>query len=199
MTCLLHTPGFPVLLKCCFLFLSAPFPLQPTTAPQLKSLSHTNETIPNFVPQGCAVTADANLAFKEALVPGKGPPNTHIVFPSHDSHLSGNISSGELPMNTVRGMISHSHSQLTDCHVLSCHVASKTNGAMTSMTPSCLKPPPTRCSWSLTLVSLNGPRVSTRLNVSHCVFSSLAAAVSPDQCLFKKCHILWIGANSTLP
>jgi len=55
----------------------------------------TSPTGPNFVPPGCPVTADINLAFKEALMPGQSTPGIIVLFPSQDSHVGGGIYSDE--------------------------------------------------------------------------------------------------------
>mmetsp|Transcript_22205 Transcript_22205/g.34927 ORF Transcript_22205/g.34927 Transcript_22205/m.34927 type:complete len:416 (+) Transcript_22205:394-1641(+) len=48
-----------------------------------------------FVPPRCPTSADSDLAFKEALLPGQSTPSVHIVFPSQDSYVAGGEYSDE--------------------------------------------------------------------------------------------------------
>jgi len=81
-----------------------PIPLQPSKRPTTRG-PHKRPKRPNdatnglpsvFIPPRCPASADSELAFKEALLPGQSTPTVHIVFPSQDSYVAGGEYSGEL-------------------------------------------------------------------------------------------------------
>eukprot|EP00581_Thalassiosira_minuscula_P012178 CAMPEP_0183715350 /NCGR_PEP_ID=MMETSP0737-20130205/9608_1 /TAXON_ID=385413 /ORGANISM="Thalassiosira miniscula, Strain CCMP1093" /LENGTH=1182 /DNA_ID=CAMNT_0025944441 /DNA_START=211 /DNA_END=3759 /DNA_ORIENTATION=+ len=61
----------------------------------------TNPAVPGFVPPGCPVTSDINLAFKEALPPEKISTDTHIVFPSQESDTPSSTSTLEFDLGFI--------------------------------------------------------------------------------------------------
>ena len=71
------------------------------------------------MPPGCPVTADINLAFKEALMPGQSTPDTIVIFPSQDSYVGGGIYSGKLLFGVVIDMIDHLCFALNKCMLFS--------------------------------------------------------------------------------